>query len=139
FAGFSTTEPWLPLGTDYQRVNVATQQSDPASMLALYRRLIAHRRDSPALREGTWQPIATPPQVIGYERRHHEHVVVVLLNGADSPVQVTLAEPARIVLSTTNRQLAHGAAHTIQLPPRHGLILEPDHTRTQASPTPAAS
>ena len=50
--GFTTGEPWLPL-VDPATRNVAAQAADPASLLALYRRLIATRRGSPALRRGT--------------------------------------------------------------------------------------
>ena len=34
-AGFSTAEPWLPLHPDWSTRNVAAQNRDPASMLAL--------------------------------------------------------------------------------------------------------
>ncbi|KKI22621.1 alpha-amylase family glycosyl hydrolase, partial [Sphingomonas sp. Ag1] len=43
-AGFSTAEPWLPLHPDWRTRNVAAQEADPASMLWLYRRLLAARR-----------------------------------------------------------------------------------------------
>ena len=39
-AGFSTGDPWLPVGSQAGTVNVAAQRDDPASMLSLYRRLI---------------------------------------------------------------------------------------------------
>ena len=44
-AGFSTAEPWLPLAEDWAACNVESQRSDPGSMLTLYRRLLALRRD----------------------------------------------------------------------------------------------
>ena len=46
-AGFTTGRPWLPLGIDYADQNVEQQRGDPTSMLSLYRRLIALRRQSP--------------------------------------------------------------------------------------------
>lgn len=52
YAGFSSVEPWLPMTPDFATVNAAAQAGHPASMLALYRRLIALRRAHPALREG---------------------------------------------------------------------------------------
>src|SRR5919198_758685 len=52
-AGFTTGTPWLPIAADYQTVNVAVERDDPASMLTLYRRLIALRRATPALAVGS--------------------------------------------------------------------------------------
>ena len=43
-AGFTTGRPWLPVGPDADRVNVADQQAEPGSTLHLYRRLIQTRR-----------------------------------------------------------------------------------------------
>jgi alpha-glucosidase len=43
-AGFSTGRPWLPIGPDADRVNVASEQADAGSTLHLYRRLIQVRR-----------------------------------------------------------------------------------------------
>ena len=52
FAGFSTMNPWLPLNADWRERNVANQQDDPDSMLSLYRRLLALRREHLALSLG---------------------------------------------------------------------------------------
>ena len=43
-AGFSDGEPWLPI-VDSARRNVEAQRDDPDSVLSLYRRLIAARRE----------------------------------------------------------------------------------------------
>jgi alpha-glucosidase len=41
FAGFTTGRPWLPVATDYGTINVAAEQKGSASILSLYRNLIA--------------------------------------------------------------------------------------------------
>lgn len=46
-AGFTTGEPWLPIGDDIAECNVAAQREDGRSLLALYRRLIALRGGEP--------------------------------------------------------------------------------------------
>ena len=53
-AGFTTGVPWLPLNPDFASRNVAAQVADPGSMLALYRSLIALRREQPALHAGRY-------------------------------------------------------------------------------------
>ena len=53
-AGFTTGKPWLPIGPNFKTHNVATETADPNSILSLYRRMIALRRDETALREGKY-------------------------------------------------------------------------------------
>src|SRR3712207_8258592 len=48
-AGFTTGEPWPPVGADYHTINVAAQAGNPLSILSLYRALIRLRRAAPAL------------------------------------------------------------------------------------------
>ena len=42
FAGFSTETPWLPIGRTLSVHNVDTQQREPDSFLALYRRCLLY-------------------------------------------------------------------------------------------------
>jgi alpha-glucosidase len=41
--GFTSGEPWLPLGSDLGALNVVAQEGDPRSMLSLYRALLRAR------------------------------------------------------------------------------------------------
>ncbi len=56
-AGFCPPEvqPWLPVASDYQTYNVAVEQQDMHSFLALVRALLTLRRSSPALNVGSQQ------------------------------------------------------------------------------------
>ena len=51
-------EPWLPFGD--AALNVAAQEADPRSMLALHRRLLALRRSSDDLLEGAYATVRRP-------------------------------------------------------------------------------
>jgi alpha-glucosidase len=52
-AGFNTgAEPWLPLGADHAQRAVDVQESNPASVLARARALLAWRRREAVLRQG---------------------------------------------------------------------------------------
>ncbi|KTT73753.1 alpha-amylase family glycosyl hydrolase [Sphingomonas endophytica] len=82
-AGFSTVEPWLPLNPDWPTRNVAAQENDPGSMLALYRRLLALRRAHPALAVGDFRLLEAADGVLAYERRDGDAVVRVALNLTD--------------------------------------------------------
>jgi alpha-glucosidase len=99
-AGFTTGQPWLPLTRDAERVNAATQASDPRSILALYRALLALRRDQPDLQDGPIAfaaPDAAEPDVLRYTRGP---ALAVALNFAPEPRAVRWPAGARTVLAT---------------------------------------
>ncbi len=56
-AGFSSGAPWQPVSSGFEQLNVAAQDADPASQLALYRQLIHLRNDHPALLRGQFIPV----------------------------------------------------------------------------------
>lgn len=88
-SGFSTATPWLPVHPDFPRRNVENQRSDPASLLNWYHQLIALRRDTPALRLGSFQPITYEPRrLLAYLRQTHDQTVLVALNFSRKPVHL---------------------------------------------------
>ncbi|MCF4126827.1 DUF3459 domain-containing protein [Methylobacterium sp. SyP6R] len=79
-AGFSTVEPWLPLDPQARTRNVETLRDDATSILTLHRRLIALRRDHPALGIGAYRAVSVSESVLVYERLHGDAVIRVALN-----------------------------------------------------------
>lgn len=79
-AGFSTNpKTWLPVAANYRTVNVASEMADPSSLLQWYRKLIALRRDNPALRDGAMTFADTKnPDVLAYVREGKEPVLVAM-------------------------------------------------------------
>ena len=53
-AGFSSSEPWLPVGTIIKEHNVVEQEEDPHSMLNFSKELVWMRKSLPALMEGNY-------------------------------------------------------------------------------------
>ncbi len=116
-AGFSTSEPWLPLNPDWPARNVAAQDRDARSMLALYRALLQLRRARLALKEGGFTLLHAADDVLVYERVYADDRLVVALNLSDQPRSVAL--PAgEILLSTLGGGPMRG-----QLRADEGLIL----------------
>ncbi len=57
-AGFTTGQPWQAINAEAGRaINVADQQNDPGSQLAVYRQLIHLRNATPALLRGNLLPV----------------------------------------------------------------------------------
>jgi oligo-1,6-glucosidase/alpha-glucosidase len=80
FAGFSTSEPWLPLNDDWSTRNVAAQEADAGSLLHFYRRLLALRREHAALSVGTFALTEAEGDVLSYLREHEGERLLTVLN-----------------------------------------------------------
>jgi alpha-glucosidase len=100
-AGFTTGEPWLPIGTANATRAVAAQQEDPASMFSLYRNLLALRRSEAALSVGAYVPVAATDGVLAYERRHGGRRLLVALNFTRELQVLDTVPGDRILLLTT--------------------------------------
>jgi oligo-1,6-glucosidase/alpha-glucosidase len=124
-AGFSTGEPWLPLGDDWRTRNVEVQAGDPSSMLTFYRALLRQRRASAALSIGSIELLETEDEVLAYERGHGDERLLVALNFGDRPRRLPLAaQRGHEVLLTTLGDLPTG----VNLRPNEAVIirLNPD-------------
>ncbi|SDN28981.1 glycoside hydrolase family 13 protein [Streptomyces wuyuanensis] len=80
------TAPWLPQPDAWKTLTAASQESDPDSMLSLYRAALRLRRDHPALGDGTmtWES-AAEDRVLSFGRSPGFRCVV---NLTDDPVEL---------------------------------------------------
>jgi glycosidase len=89
--GFTTGRPWLRFGDDADVRNVTAQEDDPDSVLATYRRLIALRRSTEALRTGTLQLLRVDtPDVTAWARQTDGERIVVVVDFADAEREARL-------------------------------------------------
>jgi alpha-glucosidase len=126
YAGFSTVEPWLPLGGDVAQTNVATLAQDERSILTLYRRLIALRRKHPALSTGAYIPVQAQGAVLAYQRRADDDHLLILLNLSHEPETIRLPQEAggaRILLSTHLDREGQISA-VVEVRPSEGMIID---------------
>jgi alpha-glucosidase len=128
-AGFTTGTPWLPLNPDHRTRNVAVQSGDPASMLSLYRDLLALRRDHPALSIGSIGGIAGEDDVLRFVREGGGERFVIALNLSDEERRFTLPDDIdmpQLILSTVADWRTGGEdgdGRTVLLAPNEGIIL----------------
>jgi len=101
FAGFSTGQPWLPVHPDYHQRNVASQQADPESLFNFTRKLLALRRENPALQSGDFIPLETPQGILAYLRRTGEQTILVAMNFSNRKMKFSLPDGGWCVLLTT--------------------------------------
>jgi alpha-glucosidase len=115
-AGFTTGVPWLPMGDDVATRNVASQDTDPTSMLSLYRALLNLRREHAALGTGTFRLLSADNAVMVFERTDATARYVIALNFTNKDAPVSPPLPQTILLST------HQAPH-------HPHLLHPNEAR----------
>jgi len=98
-AGFTLGVAWEPLQPDSLTANVEVQESDPNSMLHLFRRLIHLRGENPALGSGELVPLeASSDTVAAYLRRQGDRVVLVVANlGASRLRGATISSSTRVL------------------------------------------
>lgn len=103
FSGFSTIKPWLPLTQNYREKNVAAENSDPASMLNLFRTLIHFRKEHPVLQSGSYLPVdGESEDCFVFERIGDDEVYLVALNFSNKETSVHLPDglTGQILVST---------------------------------------
>jgi alpha-amylase len=90
-AGFTTAaKPWFDLAPGWHTANVATETSDPNSILSHYRRLIRLRHATPALMKGTLtvlSPAKSSTPVLAFVREGAGERVLVLHNLGTTEIQ----------------------------------------------------
>jgi alpha-glucosidase len=120
------SSPWLPFPPDAAARSVEAQRDDPASVLHLYRRLLAARRASPALQLGDLELLSTPPGVIGWRRAWvgpdgatDERTTLVSFSG--EPVAIAAAGTVEVASDGTGE----GATFSGVLGPDTAVVLRP--------------
>ena len=80
-AGFSTTEPWLPVPPSYKTHNVESESKDPSSIFSLYKKVLALRHTNEALLDGSYTALnEDDPNVMSYLRSYKGKAILVALN-----------------------------------------------------------
>jgi len=106
YAGFTVPEatPWLPVDSSFPVINVEAEDADPNSHLALYRRLLALRREYSALHRGGQQIVEMEDkELIVYIRDSDRDRFLVVLNFGPAPLIVDVSrvgKQGRVLCST---------------------------------------
>ena len=124
-AGFTTGDPWLPIGGNGPGLSVERQRKDRSSMLSMTRDLLALRRKEPALSRGSWTPLPIEGEALAYLRQHAGSRVGVLLNLEDEHKRLRVAEitTGNVMFSTHERQGRQRISQDVELAPNEGLIV----------------
>jgi alpha-glucosidase len=124
YAGFSCSEPWCPLIENWKLINVAVLENNPASMLTLYRKLLALRKQYPALMTGSYHPLLAIGDILFYRRKQGATSILVALNLCFQPGALEAENIAgTALLSTYCDRTGEQCRGKIDLRPDEGLVL----------------
>lgn len=124
-AGFTDTEPWLPVHNSYQKKNVAVQRCNEKSLLSFYKKLIWLRKKSKALSIGDIEFFYKgESQVLGFRRCHGTEIYYVYLNFSNKAILISKIENEKNIYFGTHRKSVEVVKDkTITLAPYEVLIL----------------
>jgi len=126
-SGFTTGMPWLPLSPVADNSNVATLAKDRASILSLYRRLIALRQRHAALTIGRYRPLefSGGAELLAYERWLASSRFVIVLNfgGSEQAAESNAFAGCFVAISTHGDHQGEPIGQRLELRPNEGVVL----------------
>ncbi len=124
FTDFAAT-PWLPINKNYREINVNHEIEEIGSLMMIYRELLHLRQEKEALREGTLEliePPEIPKHLLGFQRRHNNQFVLILINFGDMEGVFTRIAGSKWVLFQIGGYQRSEKGNII-LSPKSGVIL----------------
>jgi len=135
-AGFTTGEPWLPIGDDVRTANVAAQREDPRSLLTLYRRLIELRTQHPVLVGGSLEVVSQHNPLLVYRRTSEDGEYLVVLNLSGEPQSYGIWQArGQLLVSTFLDQPDKEIRDKIELRANEGILMRMSYVPPPASKT----
>jgi oligo-1,6-glucosidase len=84
-AGFTTGKPWLAVNKNYPKLNVASQEKNPDSVLNYFKKMIQFRKENLVLVYGAFTMIdENNKQLFAYTRSLNDQTFLVVLNFSDT-------------------------------------------------------
>jgi alpha-glucosidase len=118
--GWGVDDAWLPWPPGARSRNVADLRADEASILHLYRRLVAARRESSALQTGELEPLPAADGIVAWRRWDDGGARVVAVNmGGDALLEVA----GRVVVASDGA--GEGKPFGGELPADRAVLIDP--------------
>lgn len=119
YGGFSTAEPWL-MGRSRDKVSVASEDADPASMLNFYRQLLKLKQ-TPLFTKGSYYLLDTKADLLVYQRDLGDDRALVVVSLSAKKEHLTLPEELTPVLTAGSINLQ---GKELTLMPFAGVVLQ---------------
>lgn len=125
YAGFSVSEPWLPVNKNYKKINVEHSIQDENSLFHTYKKLIQIRKDSKVLRRGEIEILKSNPLILAYIRRYKSENILVLLNFTNEEQELSLKKinfKSIEIIFDTNPKFKKVKIENLFLYPNQGIM-----------------
>ncbi len=93
--GFSSGEPWLPVGAAHAALAVSTQENDAGSLLTLTRHLLAFRAGHDALIAGSMTIVTATENLLVFERTDDRSTLLCVFNFGAEAIAWACPQPDR--------------------------------------------
>jgi alpha-glucosidase len=126
-AGFSTADPWLPLGRTFEKDSVIDQRHDKTSIYQLYRRLIDLRRNRAALLFGNYGSVRADANLLVFTRELGRERILIALNFGDEPIAARFASgelAGRLLVSSAGDREGELLRGSVRLRAHEGAIVD---------------
>ncbi|MBP3313862.1 MAG: alpha-glucosidase [Oscillospiraceae bacterium] len=95
-AGFTTGKPWLKVNPAYEEINLEKDLQSEKSIFRYYQKLIAMRKEHPAITEGDLKfYLCEDRDIVLYTRTCEKETLLVVANMSSKPATLTLPEELR--------------------------------------------
>lgn len=141
FAGFTSgSKPWIPVHSNYEKLNVEVQKTNPDSPYNLYKNLTALRK-SALLKYGDLDTIVLGGDVLVIRRSLDDQVLALLINFSnEKAVTVNVTEimkkqPSVVRLSDSKSKLPRSSVNlaAFTIPANASVVLVSQLTKSSAS------
>lgn len=108
YAGFSTAEPWIPLSSNFNEINLERDLLSNKSVFKYYKELIALRKSSPELLFGDFEVLSKPEDnYFAFTRTYEGKTVTVICNFEQFSSITLIGRTERLLLGNySDRQFA---------------------------------
>lgn len=89
--GFTTGEPWIPISSNYDKINVKEALEDKDSIFYYYKELISLRKQYPIISHGSFLSILEEhPRIFAYMREYKDEKLLIINNfyGEKTPFEL---------------------------------------------------
>jgi alpha-glucosidase len=83
-AGFTNSEPWLPMPDGWEDYSASTQHDDPNSMLNYYRSMIQRRKTENWMKSDSIGEVDSSSGILSFVKTFENKQVRVIMNFSDS-------------------------------------------------------
>ncbi len=97
YAGFSETEPWLKMNSNYPEINVEKDLNSEDSVFKYYQKMISMRKKYPVFAYGKYEILLEEDKnIYAYQRQGEENNLLILLNFSENEAEYDLSNKLEI-------------------------------------------